>query len=277
MDVFVAQHFPHLHPLYLGYPSGIYRSDLFRLLVCYQMGGVYADLDAECLVPLNDLIDRINKSHGQPLGNPRGNSVSLVFACEHAGQAEWSYGFKPIYHAFFMFSAAGNPILKALIDSIVAKGDARSGAWLLAVTGPLAITDFFRKNPEYAEQVTFLDDKVVSPIVNFSAPLPPWIYRDSLKMLISGKFYPETAVVHYWYNSHVPDGKKISRLRDRSPFHSKERLSRQLAWSQNPLGFIYEILVIVGLGRALLNSFPKLRRQLRRWKGMVTRKPPAYD
>ncbi|KAL6407161.1 glycosyltransferase family 32 protein [Ilyonectria robusta] len=45
----VKEHFPWLLDTYLNLPGSIYRADLARNLYMYQFGGVYADLDTECL------------------------------------------------------------------------------------------------------------------------------------------------------------------------------------------------------------------------------------
>ncbi|KAF7558190.1 hypothetical protein G7Z17_g123 [Cylindrodendrum hubeiense] len=45
----VKEHFPWLEETYLGLPGNIYRADLARNLYMYKFGGVYADLDTECL------------------------------------------------------------------------------------------------------------------------------------------------------------------------------------------------------------------------------------
>lgn len=53
---FIAEELPDFLPTYLGYPRGILRADLFRVAVLYVHGGVYADLDMECLRPLDVLV-----------------------------------------------------------------------------------------------------------------------------------------------------------------------------------------------------------------------------
>ena len=46
---FVARRFPAFLPTYLGYAHAINRVDAARYLVLYELGGIYADLDIECL------------------------------------------------------------------------------------------------------------------------------------------------------------------------------------------------------------------------------------
>ncbi|KAH7123273.1 glycosyltransferase family 32 protein [Dactylonectria estremocensis] len=50
----VKEHFPWLEETYLDLPGPIYRADLARNLYMYKFGGVYADLDTECLLDTTD-------------------------------------------------------------------------------------------------------------------------------------------------------------------------------------------------------------------------------
>src|SRR3546814_11744471 len=53
----VAERFPELLPAFDGYAAPISRADLGRYLVLAAFGGVYADLDCECLAPIAPLLD----------------------------------------------------------------------------------------------------------------------------------------------------------------------------------------------------------------------------
>ena len=53
---FVAKEFPDFLSCYLSYPPSILRADIWRVLVLYKYGGVYADIDVECLRPLDELL-----------------------------------------------------------------------------------------------------------------------------------------------------------------------------------------------------------------------------
>jgi len=53
---FVQKEFPHYLEAYQSLPKNVERSDFFRYLVVLRYGGVYADLDAECMVPLDQML-----------------------------------------------------------------------------------------------------------------------------------------------------------------------------------------------------------------------------
>ena len=52
---FIAEHYPWFVKTYDGYPQEIHRVDAVRYFWLYHFGGIYADLDTECLQPLSDL------------------------------------------------------------------------------------------------------------------------------------------------------------------------------------------------------------------------------
>ncbi len=55
---FVARYFPWFLPAYDAYPAEIYRADMVRYFYLYVFGGFYADLDTQCLKPLDDVLGR---------------------------------------------------------------------------------------------------------------------------------------------------------------------------------------------------------------------------
>jgi len=54
---FVATYFDWFLPVYDGYDAGIKRADAIRYMFLYHHGGIYADLDFECLKPFDELLN----------------------------------------------------------------------------------------------------------------------------------------------------------------------------------------------------------------------------
>ena len=52
----LRQRYPHFVHLYDKYPTMLQRADVMRYFVLYTFGGVYADLDMECLKPIDPLL-----------------------------------------------------------------------------------------------------------------------------------------------------------------------------------------------------------------------------
>ena len=55
---FVAANFDWFLPTYDGYDAGIKRADAIRYMFLYKFGGIYADLDFECLKPFDKLLEK---------------------------------------------------------------------------------------------------------------------------------------------------------------------------------------------------------------------------
>ncbi|HUD51329.1 glycosyltransferase family 32 protein, partial [Parvibaculum sp.] len=62
---FVAANYPDLLDLFCAFPHGVMRADAARYMLLHRFGGVYADIDTECLAPLDRLADetRVVLSH----------------------------------------------------------------------------------------------------------------------------------------------------------------------------------------------------------------------
>ncbi|MGH7046836.1 MAG: glycosyltransferase, partial [Stellaceae bacterium] len=55
---FIASYYEWFLPIYDSYPREIYRVDAVRYFYLYTFGGIYADMDTECLRPLAPLLGR---------------------------------------------------------------------------------------------------------------------------------------------------------------------------------------------------------------------------
>ena len=53
----VRKHFPGYLELYDSFHAEIYRADIIRYFFLYKYGGIYADLDFECLRPFDSLLE----------------------------------------------------------------------------------------------------------------------------------------------------------------------------------------------------------------------------
>ncbi len=55
-EKFISDNFPHYLKYYNNFHAGIYKSDFVRYLYLYLYGGIYADIDFECLKSFDDLL-----------------------------------------------------------------------------------------------------------------------------------------------------------------------------------------------------------------------------
>lgn len=54
---FIGRHYPWFLPIYRRYPRPIFCADVMRYFVMHHFGGVYVDLDFECLRPIDGLLE----------------------------------------------------------------------------------------------------------------------------------------------------------------------------------------------------------------------------
>jgi mannosyltransferase OCH1-like enzyme len=136
MRSFVHGHFPAYAALFDSFRFPVLKADLFRLLVVLDQGGIYADMDMECLAPLGPMLA----------------SDKAVFGIEAhvtaTRQAELGYE-QPLQIANCIFAApAGSPFIAALVADMAEKIAAQpveAKAAIEDATGPKAITRFFYK------------------------------------------------------------------------------------------------------------------------------------
>lgn len=70
---FIAEHFAWFLPTFDAYPKNINRADAVRYFFLYYYGGIYADMDFECLKPMDSLI-AANPSASVILGKMSSNT-----------------------------------------------------------------------------------------------------------------------------------------------------------------------------------------------------------
>ena len=57
LDNFMKEKYPEYWPMYQNYPRKIQRIDVARYFILYEYGGIYADMDFECVRPFMDRVD----------------------------------------------------------------------------------------------------------------------------------------------------------------------------------------------------------------------------
>lgn len=125
IDRFVAEEHPALLPVFRGYADPIARIDLARYLILRRFGGVYADLDFECLRPVDGLLD--------------GRSFVVGLEPEEHGRLAKAVerGLPRILCPSFLASVPGHPFWDHLLARLV---EARHCSDVLDATGPFLLT-----------------------------------------------------------------------------------------------------------------------------------------
>jgi len=183
----VREHYPELEELYLSYPRGIQRADLGRYLILDHCGGVYADLDTECLSPLDSIADEArvilaeepieHRYHSEPLGLDR-----LIFNG-------------------VMASPKGHPFWQHVITMLVRCRN--GGAYVLETTGPLALTGAVESYSE-PEALALHSCHLFNPLTSTG--------RESTAPR-HGPFSSQRICNHYWQGSWFSRTKRNRRKR----------------------------------------------------------------
>lgn len=133
--------------VYARLPTGIQRADLFRYLIVFRHGGVYADVDMECRRPVDALLE--------------GASCVLAIEAHLTERRRRRLGYRaPRQIANCVFAARpGDPFLARVLDRIGAAGtsDVRTDDDIEDSTGPRLLTRVFESlPPQEAGQIRLL-------------------------------------------------------------------------------------------------------------------------
>lgn len=181
LRAFVAERYPDFLEVYDGYAEPVMRSDAARYLLLEHFGGVYADLDMECLRNVEDLM--VGKRLLLPL-EPEAHLGSKV---------SMEYGVRRLVGNAWMASEAGH----AFWGRVRAEMRKRRGdVGPLATTGPFLLSDVVNECVEAEEMPTLLPSEVVYPVTNVEV--------DWLAGRVPGArhwFGAGTYAIHYWDGS----------------------------------------------------------------------------
>ncbi|MFC0601242.1 glycosyltransferase [Streptomyces palmae] len=162
---FLEEHYPWFLPIYDGYPNPVMRADVIRYFLVDHFGGVYADLDVECLRPTGELL----------------SGRRLVLGCEPPAHTRLPSarrrGLRRIVGNAFIASAPGHPLWAHVHRELVG---AHTLTDALDVSGPFFLTRALENAPEDGS-ITVVGPELLYPKVNpVAARLfgPPEIDQD---------------------------------------------------------------------------------------------------
>ncbi|WP_373636499.1 glycosyltransferase family 32 protein [Yoonia sp. BS5-3] len=210
----VADHYPDLEGLFHSYPNPVQRADLGRYLILHHCGGIYADLDIECVAPLAAIQ----------------NETRIVFAeepAEHHIPAQ-SLGLPVFLFNGVIASPKAHRFWPHLIN--VLKKCAHAKNYVLESTGPLALTGAYLSF-DAPETISVNSCHLFNPITDkghFSQSRP------------HGDFADHHLRNHYWRGSwyRCRTTSRLQRLKTscrrlkyrlgRGPYLDKEKLRAQI-------------------------------------------------
>ncbi len=210
-DEFIQKHMPsNVVQVYRSMPKAILKADLFKVIAVMVLGGVYSDMDTECLRPINTWIDKND--------NPMG--VQFIIGLEWNNPSDWKHKFaRPFQFCMWTFaSVPGHPILRNVVKRIVAiapQMHAQNISYDLVMnwTGPGMWTDVIldylheHHQVEPAKLLSNLTHPVL--IANDVYVLPLYAFAPYLSP--QGNRNPEARVAHYFEGSWKKDKDMIQK------------------------------------------------------------------
>lgn len=167
----IETEYPWFLPFYNSYPHHIQRVDAARYFILYHYGGVYADLDMQCLTALDPLNDQIG-----------GVVVGQEGQMHHDGTQRIGNAilFSSRHHPFWL------RVFQALLEAH-AKSDPRKIGSVFVTTGPSFLHEVYLK---YPQGVTVMPVSAFYPM--------PWRAPQSTIELALRRQFPKSWTVHHW-------------------------------------------------------------------------------
>jgi mannosyltransferase OCH1-like enzyme len=217
----VRSRFPEAMGTYRSLSTGIHRADFFRILVLYIEGGVYADIDIECLRPLDELIAHL----------PPGKSLYLTR--DHPVHERVHFGGRAMWMNDFMIAAPGDPFLGEVIKWMVANPVSSSSANAVMETGPGVLSAVMEMlgGPEMVPSLGVIPTPWVHPLPDMNCNFAE---RKVYQQKILDRSWHERGafVVHYWFHTWVT-GAETNTLTDYADVLLStrgEQVERLLRW-----------------------------------------------
>lgn len=150
IDSFLESEFPEFEPIYRAYPHNVQRWDAIRYLILYRYGGLYVDMDYECIEAIYPIL----------------KEVECAFGVEPEFHAT-SFNRSQVIGNAFMASVPNHPFMKEIVEELF---NNRNRIWseekffqVLESTGPYMVSRLYEQSI-HKERVTLLSDELVTPL-----------------------------------------------------------------------------------------------------------------
>ena len=178
---FIKTNYPGFLKLYDAYDAQIKRVDAFRYFLLHHYGGLYVDIDFECLKPFDALVTM---------------ESNCILGLEPALHAERLYNKKPLVCNAIMASPAKHRFWKHVFGTLI---NCKHKKDVLDATGPAMLAKALDGYPR--KDVTLFPDSMFYPLVdmsNIALALTPAELKYYADMLKNRSFPVESYAVHHW-------------------------------------------------------------------------------
>jgi len=182
---FVAEKFSWFLPTYDGYDAEIKRADAIRYMFLYTYGGIYADLDFECLKPFDTLLEEYK-------------GYDIILGQMESSESQW-HSSNNIPNAI-MISKPGCHFWLRVLQLMIAKAKAPGRPEVQ--TGPIVLKEVY--STAWTDSIKLLPSSILYPI--------SWVTNEeervaaltadehTLTQTMKAK-YPSAHAVTYWAHS----------------------------------------------------------------------------
>ena len=197
---FFEKNYPDIYKNIIStYDKIIYKVDIFKILVLNKIGGVYVDMDVECLKPINKLIQNKNDK--------------VLFGYGPYEHNNGQYKEMKLIECAIMISEPNHKFWnKYVIPSLKSQDKCKGNA--VACTGPVFITNNVEK---YNKENNTSDIRVLEPVYFYpvnnqmKTRVPDNLIKKTQEMLKTHTFPKESYCVHYfdgaWWNKNSKGNK----------------------------------------------------------------------
>lgn len=175
---FIKDNFSYFLPIFDGYESNIQRVDAVRYFILYKYGGVFIDLDFECLANINPLLGNSMCIFGkEPLEHCNIHNKDIIISNAFMGTRE---------KAPFFFA-----LCKELenIDHYISHPNNK----ILESTGPFMLSRAYKKYDK-KEEITLLESEIIYPLTK--TELDEWNIEPQ-DLVIKQKLKKAYGIHHY--------------------------------------------------------------------------------
>lgn len=135
-EALIGAELPDFLSTYRAFAPGILRADIFRIAVLYLRGGVYADLDMECLRPLDEL-----------LATAGGDDWEVILARDHPCHELLHYKGRPMWLNAMMLAKPNSVYFARLLGELdQMAADCRVKGDAVGLTGPGLLTNMIERH-----------------------------------------------------------------------------------------------------------------------------------
>ena len=187
----ITTKYPHLLEMYNAFDNGVKRADVARYCILQTYGGVYVDLDFECIKPLDDLL----------------KNREFVIGTEPTFHAKHIRNYPYWLCNAFIASVPGHRVFDYILEYIAIRvKDHDHTLNAVCVTGPDVIQNvFLQRNMLRGYDICVCKPHVLYPLIDthnkgmFTSEEEREHYESIQRNLIRSKTYhTETFAVHHW-------------------------------------------------------------------------------